>query len=123
MWVFLPAVWPRSHRTWVRRERDRVVTTYEMDIDGNVISKRVTSWTDEDYAVEEEDSNVALADAGLPARPPDRTWYLRSPSGVEQLDDVLRRLIDDADANSIEPWCNSEFVAFVSRRLRETYPW
>lgn len=116
MWVFLPAVWPVSERTWVPDRSTNYVTRWS----DSGYSDRVP-WSDHDYTEVEADMNMLLGQAGVPGRPAGRLWLLRVPAQFKDLDDVLDDLVSSADAQSVVPNCNRDFVVHVAHRLQPLF--
>ncbi len=95
-WTLLPAIWPRSHRTWVP---DRCIRWATVTCgDREPVQERLG---DEDSASVECDYAVTAQHHGLPGRPAGRLWLLRPPSSwtLEGVLSILERAADRADAD------------------------
>lgn len=114
LWCFIPAIWPKHQRAWVRDCRVRQLTRSYSD--GH--SERLP-WTAAEYAEIEDDTNGALSDLGLPPRPAGRIWLLRPPSRYRTAQAVLDELwegwIDGPD--TVTP----KFVDYTHSRLRDIF--
>lgn len=116
MWCFLPALWPREARAWVRDRRVRHGTRSS----GAGPVERVP-WTAADYADDEAGTNRFLTELGLPPRPAGRIWVLRPPTAYPTLDAVLGDLWDGWIAAGEEPMATREFVTYVAGRMHELF--
>jgi hypothetical protein len=123
MWAFLPAVWPIRHRCWIPVTGAPVAVEFEVSPDWNVESRRITPWTSDDIRSAEEDVNQLLLDAGVPARPPGRSWFLQVSAPIGNLDEFLLNAISAAETHNIAAACTREFVTHVSEYLRTRMNW
>ncbi|MGW6201482.1 DUF5956 family protein [Kribbella sp. NPDC055110] len=114
LWVFLPAVWPRTHRTWVV---DRSTRWVEHSRDGIVVER--VPWSADLYAEVEADSNGLLAEAEVPPRPANRLWLLKPPSPDISVQAVLDRVLEPTVSpdSEIVPSCNPAFVSHAHRTV------
>jgi hypothetical protein len=112
MWVFLPAVWPQSHRTWVADRATRWVTNYR---DGQLVER--VPWSGAVYESVESDYNELLREAGIAPRPAGRLWLLKAPPMFVSLDQAVEALVGQglAKGSEIEPNCNPAFVDYVQQ--------
>ncbi len=115
-WVMLPAIWPRSHRTWVP---DRSVRYVLVGCSGQEPTPR--EMTHAEKAELESDYDVTADHYGVPGRPAGRLWLLRTPSSWT-LDGVLSTLEEAAERAGVDrgptPQDASRFVAVLVRELR-----
>lgn len=109
-WTFLPAVWPRAHRSWLfdRSQRDMSETC-----DG---ASRVLPWTSDEEVLHESDLRSLCEGAGVSGWQPGRIWLLRVPTG-DRLKDVLDRLVRSAEQFGVPVFANPDFVAHVRETL------
>lgn len=116
-YVFLPALWPPSHRCWVPFERDwKWSSTSEPPKFPDV------PWTDEEYEQWEGGVNQLLKEAGVVSpRPAGRTWYLRLPEGFSDLEEFLDQLAADVRGAGTELFDPGSARAVV--RQLERYSW
>lgn len=112
MWQFLPAVWPRAHRTWVP---DRSTRYYSDYVDGHFVAH--APWTPAMLESVESDINTRLIAAGLSPRPPRRLWLARLPEGFRSLDDLLQNLAETAERRGVEPFAQQAFIRVVGEHL------
>ncbi|MFC9694768.1 DUF5956 family protein [Kribbella sp. NPDC056951] len=114
MWVFLPAVWPSTHRVWVA---DRSTRWVEHSRDGVVVER--VPWSDELHAEVEADHNELLAQAGIPARPVGRLWLLKAPSKLASVQKVLELVLEPSlqPGSPLLPSCNAEFVRHTQQTV------
>lgn len=114
LWVFLPAVWPRTHRTWVA---DRSTRWVEHSRDGAVVER--VPWSADVYAELESDYNGLLAEAEVPPRPANRLWLLEPPSSDMSVQAVLDRVLEPtlSPDSEIVPSCNPAFVGHTYRTV------
>ncbi|GAA2734273.1 hypothetical protein GCM10009867_14020 [Pedococcus aerophilus] len=115
LWLFLPAVWPAAHRTWIRDNR---VRSQRAAVDGDVVD---LPWSTADYLDMEAHELSVLRALGLPPRPAGRVWLLRPPPGCRDLDDTLRRVTDAAHAAGVPTELTREFVDHVVVTLRTLF--
>ncbi|GAA0946767.1 hypothetical protein GCM10009554_42980 [Kribbella koreensis] len=118
MWVFLPAIWPGTHRAWVA---DRSTRWVENSRDGVVLDR--APWPADLYEEIESDVNALLAEAGVPPRPAGRLWLLKPPPVLTSVQDVIDQVIELALAAGSElvPSCNPEFVRHAQRTVQELF--
>jgi hypothetical protein len=107
LWCFIPSVWPREARAWVRDRRVRHAGRQP--------------WTAADYFEIEDDYNGLLERYGLPPRPGGRIWVLRPPEGFETLDAVLADIWAGWRAKGGEDPPGPGLVAHAARRLEELF--
>lgn len=114
LWCFVPAIWPKGERAWVRDCRVRHLTRGYSDGRWERLP-----WTAAEYAETEDDTNRALADLGLPPRPAGRIWLLRPPATYPTaqavLDDVWAGWVDGPDT------ATPAFVEYADSRLRAIF--
>lgn len=118
MWVFLPAIWPTTHRAWVV---DRSTRWLERSRDGQVVER--VPWSADVFDEVESDLNALLVEAEVPPRPAGRLWLLKPPSALLSVQDVIDRMIAPtlvADSE-IVPSCNPEFVRHAQRTVQELF--
>lgn len=109
VWAFLPAVWPRSHRTWVRDRGTRTSLSFE-----GATSRRV-DWRDHDYAERDADYASLCRQAGVTERPAGRLWLLRPPTPwtVEQ---ILEQVVQELTGTGA-PFRPSSALTAATRRV------
>ena len=112
VWTFLPAVWPKAGRTWIRDTRVRHM---QVACDGE--PSRPVPWSTADYFEMESDANGTLAECGLPSRPAGRLWLLQPPPGQPSLELTLSALLASASGAGLEVGSTTEFVEHVRREL------
>lgn len=116
VWAFLPAVWPRSRRTWVK---DRS-TRYQSVVDEK--GTRSIPWFESDYADLDVDTKQMLATSGIQGWRPSRLWLLQDSNG-EALSLVVRRLQTDARSAGVPVALAPDLVEFargwVQRRMED----
>lgn len=109
VWAFLPAVWPRSQRTWVPDRGTRTAVTFE-----GTTCRRM-DWTGEDYAERDADYASLCRDAGVADRPAGRLWLLRPPAGWT-VQRVLEQVVEEV-AGAGAPFRASPELTTVTRRV------
>lgn len=114
LWCFIPAIWPKSERAWVRDCRVRHLTRGYSD--GR--SERLP-WSAAEYAEIEDETNRTLAALGLPPRPAGRIWLLRPPAGYATLQAALDHLW--AGWTDGPETMTPSFVDHVEGRLRSLF--
>jgi hypothetical protein len=95
VWAFVPAVWPREDRLWVA---DRWTLTVEHSVNGVLVD--VAPWTEQDYLEQDRDLDELCARSGVPSRPRDRLWLLRTP-GTRHVDDILEEVVREISKQGI----------------------
>jgi hypothetical protein len=118
MWGFLPAVWPRSHRTWIADRATRWASRYrEAQFVGRV------PWSDALRAEIESDYNELLREVGIDPRPRDRLWLLKPPASFTTLADAIDAVVRPTmqPGSEVEPSCNPGFVDHVRRTVGELF--
>jgi hypothetical protein len=116
-WVFLPAIWPPSHRVWVTDRTTRYETRWTQD--GRVSEH---PWSPELEAELEADSNQTLAESGLSPRPRRRLWLVQLPAGKKDLSSYLRSLVRRGErAGLITRSSSAEWVEFVRDALSQDF--
>ncbi|WP_180934733.1 DUF5956 family protein [Nocardioides ungokensis] len=115
LWCFVPAVWPRAARAWIR---DRRVRHASRQRTGKPVER--LPWTAADYSETENDYNRFLDGLLVPPRPGGRIWVLRPPAGFNTLQDVLDDIWSGwEEASGGETTPGPELVEHAARRLRE----
>jgi hypothetical protein len=112
LWCFVPALWPRSARAWVRDRRVRHSMTYCAG--GPVVR---TPWSAAVYAEVEDTVNRLLAELDLPSQPAGRIWLLRPPAGHATAADLIAAIWADWRASGGLAMATPELVAYVDDRL------
>jgi hypothetical protein len=114
MWVFLPAVWAPSHRTWVIDRATQWSTNFR---DGEIVER--SPWSEALYGEVEADCNDLLGQVGIAPRPVGRLWLLKPPAMFSSVDEAVDELVTSTlhDGSGIEPNCNPEFVNHVERMV------
>jgi hypothetical protein len=114
LWCFLPAVWPRDDRAWVRDRRARHLLE---QCEGQ--PTRRLPWSAADHADLELDTNALLSELGLPPRPAGRIWLLRLPPTASLTVDQLLARTWSAWVDAGEPaMATAPFVAHCHRAIR-----
>jgi Family of unknown function (DUF5956) len=113
LWCFVPAIWPRRQRAWVRDCRVRHLTRRHSD--GR--TERLP-WTAAEYADLEDDTNALLRELGLPPRPAGRIWLLRAPEPYASAHAVLEDVWAGWLASGGPATATAELVEHTQSRLR-----
>lgn len=109
VWAFLPAVWPRAHRTWVF---DRAVCM-SLDTEGGVSQAR--AWGEAEYVERDNDYALLCRQSGVTTRPSGRLWLLRPPArGTVAL--LLRQVEREIESDG-QPFRSGHPLTNVTKRV------
>jgi len=118
MWGFLPAVWPRSHRTWIADRATRWESRYR---DAQLVGR--VPWSETLREEVESDYNGLLREVGIGPRPPGRLWMLKPPASFATLAEVLDVVVRPTmrPGSEVESSANPGFVDYVRRAVGELF--
>jgi hypothetical protein len=119
LWCFIPAVWPRHARAWIR---DRRVRHSSSQCEDRPVER--VPWSAADYFEIEDDYNRVLDQYRVPSRPAGRIWVLRPPAGFTTIDDVLSDIWsgwEKATGGETETPPGPELVEHAVLRIRELF--
>ena len=115
LYCFLPAIWPRESRAWVRDIRIRHAERWA---DG--VTERVP-WSTWDYFDIESDYNEILRTCGFPTRPAGRLWLLKPPPGFASLNEVLEHVADSNERAGLEIYPHEAFAHHVASEIDQLF--
>lgn len=118
--VFLPAIWPQAHRTWVVDRGTRYSTVTCTTGSTSVVTAE--PWDDDDRNDIDADLEDLCGRAGVRGWRPGRLWLLRGPAalGVEVVVDAAMRA---AEVDRIRNDCSPEFVAAAAAVVSAAFAW
>ena len=119
--AFLPAIWPRSARTWIPDRSTHYAIVSTLDGDWNVLETCREPWTQTDHDTYEIDINVLLGEGRVPPRPAGRIWLLRPPPGFSSLDEAVDHLQRRAREAGVDLGLVPELVAVLTAEVRVSF--
>ena len=120
MWVFLPAIWPPKWRTWVPTGSYETMTyCYYQAADNFYTQERPR--TQEEQTEVDNDVDALLAEADITPRPTGRVYYLKMPTGISDLNEILELVTIRALERGVEPNCCKDFVLTAIEVVKECF--
>lgn len=116
LYCFLPAVWPREAKAWIRDTRIR-----HAQVSSNGDPARRVPWSTWDYFETESDANSLLVECGFAPRPGGRLWLLRPPPQFTDLGSTLAHVARSAERAGLEIYAHSAFADFVAEAVAQLF--
>ena len=120
MWLFLPAVWPPSKRTWMPTGTHRTKAYCHVPATDKTYTHDRPR-TQEEQTEIDDDADALLAEAGIAPRPRGRVYYLEVPTGNSNLQDILKLIVQRALQKEVEPCCCKAFVHTAIEVIEERF--
>lgn len=120
MWIFLPAIWPASRRTWVPAGM-QMTKTYSHDSATGKTHAHERPRTQDEQADIDDDADSLLAEAGIAPRPRGRFYYLEMPTGISDLNHILKLIAERARQKGVEQCCCEAFIHTASEVIEECF--
>jgi hypothetical protein len=118
LWAFLPAVWPREHRTWVADRSTYYVT--ETCETAAARSTRALPLSEDEQTDLDGDRSSLCAEAGVAGWRPGRLWLLRGPEAVS-VEDICARVVRAAEEKGVAVICSADFVAMTTSTVHAVF--
>ncbi|HKD97325.1 MAG TPA: DUF5956 family protein [Micromonosporaceae bacterium] len=114
--AFLPAVWPRTARTWVRDRATRYETRWSDSGPAQTVP-----WPDGLYEEMDAETDALLAEAGVPGRPPGRLWLFRPPPRFATIDETVDHIARLGEPLGVDVSCDARFVEHAAREVARLF--
>lgn len=116
IFTFLPAVWPRTMRTWVHDRSTHYVREWI-----NYVERPLQPFTEDDWFTVDNIADHSCQMAGFPGSPRRRIWLLQLPPGHCTLKHWTSALLRAAHSAGQPVMASPEFTEFTASFVDQSF--